>query len=87
MELINGYWVDGNNNRWDSIYFSESKAFLFSSSLVNCENCIDCFNCTNCFDCVDCKNCSNCRGCEACEYCEYHKNKYMLRFSINTKGR
>ncbi|MGF6375034.1 TPP-dependent indolepyruvate ferredoxin oxidoreductase alpha subunit [Clostridiales Family XIII bacterium PM5-7] len=86
MELINGYWTDSRGNKWDSIYFSENKAFLFSSSLINCENCTNCLHCTNCFECVSCKHCSNCRNCKGCEHCEYLNDGYMISFVTRTKG-
>jgi len=74
MKDINNYWVDENNNSWDSEMHTEEEAEAYSNSLVyctNCTNCIDCSDCSDCSDCVACTNCINCRDCENCSYCRY----------------
>ena len=45
MELIDGFYVDSNNNKWDVQIYNEKTARKASKSLVNC---VDCKNCVNC---------------------------------------
>lgn len=37
MKLIDGYYVDTNNNKWDSKIYNEKTAKKASKSLINCE--------------------------------------------------
>jgi len=69
MKHVNGYWVDSNNNRWDSNYYSKTKAEKHSESLINCRNCLSCQNCQNCWDCQNCQNCWDCWDCQNCQNC------------------
>ena len=69
MKHVNGYWVDSNNNRWDSNYYSKTKAEKHSESLINCRNCLSCQNCQNCWGCRNCQNCLSCRNCRNCQNC------------------
>lgn len=82
MKQINGYWVDENNNRWDTEIYTEEEAEKYSKSLVNCYNCDSCYgcygcygcrnccDCDNCYYCCDCRNCDNCRNCYNCYDCD-----------------
>lgn len=69
LKLINGFYIDGNNNRWDEKEFTLEDAERLSKTLVdcryctNCENCESCIYCENCKYCVDCKNCIDCIDC------------------------
>ena len=75
MKQINGYWTDGNNNRWDIGIYTEEQAEKYSKSLVNCHDCRNCFDCHSCgycdycINCHDCNSCHNCRNCYDCQYC------------------
>ena len=79
MKQINGYWVDGNNNRWSCELYTKEKAEEWSKTLVdcdncdNCDNCHDCHNCHNCDNCHDCRNCDNCCNCDNCFGCHDYK--------------
>ena len=78
MELINNYWTDENNNRWNSEIYTKERAEKYSNSLINCNNCRDCRDCRDCSYCRNCRNCRdssycsycrNCRNCSDCSYC------------------
>ncbi len=75
MELVNGYWIDENNNKWSEYFYTEKQAKMNSESLINCHDCHDCLychdcrNCRNCHDCHDCRNCRNCHDCRNCHNC------------------
>ncbi|HUU89387.1 MAG TPA: hypothetical protein VMX17_16765 [Candidatus Glassbacteria bacterium] len=72
MKLKNGFYVDENNNRWDSDRYTKEHAEQKSKSLNNCSDCSDCsycYNCSDCSGCYGCSNCSNCSGCSDCSYC------------------
>jgi len=74
MNNINGYWVDKNDNSWNSKNYTKTEAIKYSKSLVNCKGCIDCYNCkgcVSCLDCVDSRYCVGCRCCLACLDCAY----------------
>lgn len=80
MKKEYGYWVDDNNNRWDSRYYPEEEAAFLSTTLYDCQDCTNCkyciyctkcTNCVNCNACVECRNCYNCGGCCNCDYCDY----------------
>ena len=73
MELMNGYWIDENNNRWDSTFYTAEVAQKFSESLKNCRNCVNsryCQNCESCSYCGDCKDCRDCKACRKCTGCQ-----------------
>lgn len=80
MKLINGYWTDENNNRWNASIYSCEEAAENSESLAycrDCENCKNCRFCTGCESCYDCTNCNDCRyctNCEDCVRCDFCKN-------------
>ena len=69
MELIDGFYVDSNNNKWDAQKFSESSAKQESELLVNCKGCIDCRECSDCENCVNCEYCKKCVRCRDCCHC------------------
>lgn len=69
MEKIDGYWVDENRNKWNTILYTEQEALQHSKSLVNCEGCINCVDCIYCKGCINCIRCKFCRDCENCEKC------------------
>ena len=69
MELINGYWIDENNNSWDSRIYTKEQAQKCSESLVNCYDCEDCQDCEDCKDCQRCWICLHCWHCQKCEGC------------------
>ena len=74
MKYINGYWVDDNNNCWDSTVYGEKEAKRLSESLENCHFCGNCESCKHCYYCTDCYNCEsdrNCYDCFACDGCCY----------------
>ncbi|MGF6375059.1 hypothetical protein M2140_000093 [Clostridiales Family XIII bacterium PM5-7] len=83
MKLINGFWVDENNNKWNSRYYSEIDAETNSNSLTDCENCIDCENCTECIDCRNCINCSYCVDCSDCIDCNNCTNCMDSKYCNN----
>jgi len=75
MKLINNYWVDENNNKWNEANCSEEQAIENSKSLINCSHCSDssdlfycsyCFNCSDLFHCSDCSYSSNLSHCSRC---------------------
>lgn len=76
MELRNGFWVDGHNNKWDADLYSEKEVLKCSTTLtgcrdcINCSYCIDCSRCNSCFNCAGCRDCSNCSSCRDCSYCD-----------------
>ena len=77
MKNINGYWIDGNNNRWNENIYTKEQAVLNSRTLVHCSYCRDCSDCRDCSgcsycrDCRDCSGCSGCRNCSDCRNCSY----------------
>lgn len=42
LELFGRFWVDKNNNKWNSRYFSKEEALEASKSLINCTDCVNC---------------------------------------------
>ena len=71
MKQINRYWVDENNNRWDTEIYTKEQAEKCSKRLVNCYNCDNCDYCCNCDNCDYCNYCDNCKNCRYCNYCNY----------------
>jgi hypothetical protein len=81
MEMIGGFWVDSNRNRWDCHLYTHDTAMSLSETLKDCSGCsgcrdcrgcsgcIYCRGCSDCSDCHDCSNCSNCINCSDCIYC------------------
>lgn len=39
IKLIDGYWMDKNNNKWDTEIFSKEDAEKLSKTLIDCVNC------------------------------------------------
>lgn len=70
MQLINGYWVDDNNNRWNCDFYDEDEAKKYSDNLTNCHDCWNCEGCRDCEDCWGCRDCEDCEGCWNCRDCE-----------------
>lgn len=73
MEIITihgiNYYIDNNNNKWNTNKWTKDEAIALSKSLIDCENCLDCYDCENCDDCKYCNNCKDCRYCINCENC------------------
>lgn len=71
IKTINGidYYIDNNNNKWNTNKWTKSEAIALSKSLIDCENCLDCYDCENCDDCKYCNNCKDCRYCINCVNC------------------
>ncbi|MGI7118565.1 hypothetical protein ACNGEM_08215 [Campylobacter coli] len=74
MKLIDGYYVDSNNNKWNACRYTEEQAIKVSNSLIDCYDCVDCENCFECIDCKDCEDCIDCKDCEDCIRCEFCSN-------------
>jgi hypothetical protein len=77
MKLINNYWVDENNNKWNEANCSEEQAIENSKSLINCSHCSDSsdlFYCSYCFNCSDLFHCFNCSDLFHCSDCSYSSN-------------
>ena len=85
LKQINKYWVDENNNRWNTKIYTEEKAEKCSKSLVNCYNCYNCMNCNTCFNCNYCDNCHNCGYCNNCHYCNNCENCYYCYYCSNCR--
>lgn len=85
LKLINGYWTDEDNNRWDAKKYSMEEAVWAKESNENCIRCLNCAKCLNCeeckecFRCEDCKGCLNCNFCNGCEYCTFSHNNRSCR--------
>lgn len=69
MKVIDNYWVDKNNNKWDIDSYTEEEACECSKSLEKCANCVNCIICTKCFLCEDCSMCGACTDCDECNKC------------------
>lgn len=71
-----GFYIDDNNNKWDTYYYTLDEAEEISRSMINCFDCRNCRSCSfcryciNCFDCRNCHNCSYCRACSNCCECK-----------------
>ncbi|MGI5824263.1 MAG: hypothetical protein ACOX7J_01705 [Bacillota bacterium] len=74
LKLIDGYYVDANNNRWSEKKYSAELIDIVSESLENCHNCVDCEDCWNCSGCVDCYACGDCVDCISCRNCDFWKD-------------
>lgn len=86
MKRKNGWWIDENNNRWDTCFYTEGEAENCSKTLINCadcDNCVNCVNCINCTDCTDCDNCDNCQNCVDCVSCVRCCNCIRCRNCVN----
>lgn len=77
MKKYDKYWVDDNNNRWNSDCYTEEEATQYSNSLINCSYCTNCTNCINCSDCTRCGDCSDCTNCINCSYCKDNPQRYV----------
>jgi hypothetical protein len=60
VKIINGFYVDGNNNLFAVEKYTEQNAIKASKSLIKCHDCINCYNCNNCIGCINCKDCIDC---------------------------
>ena len=79
MKQKNGYWLDKNNNKWNSTIYTKEQAEKYSVTLLNCSNCSNCRDCEYCRDCSDCSNCEYCRDCSDCRYCsDLYNCKFMI---------
>ena len=72
----NGYFIDGNNNKWSKSLFTRETALKASKTLTNCFNCVDCKYCDNCNNCSDCNFCHHCINCKKCKNCICCNNCY-----------
>jgi hypothetical protein len=59
LKLKNGWYVDDNNNRWNTDVETEESARKKSESLKSCSDCSDC---SDCFGCSRCSRCFDCSG-------------------------
>lgn len=50
VKKVKGFWVDKNNNCWDSLIYTQEEALEHSKSLVNCRDCVNCENLMFCND-------------------------------------
>jgi len=88
MRLINEFYVDENNNKWDRRLFSLEKATECSKSLVecyfnvNCTNSMYCQFCTNCNYMQECYNCYECQHSYRCNNCVGVKYGYEIKEEI-----
>jgi hypothetical protein len=62
LKLKNGWYVDDNNNRWNTNVETEESARKKSESLKSCFGCSGCSDCSRCFGCSDCSRCFGCSG-------------------------
>jgi hypothetical protein len=69
ITLLNGYYVDDNNNRWNSSIYTLDQAAEDSATLINCNRCTNCANCSSCDSCTNCDRCDNCNHCNHCTDC------------------
>lgn len=53
------FWIDENENIWDSTKYSEKQAKFLSTTLKNCFDCENCENLENCRSCFQLKNKKN----------------------------
>lgn len=74
IKLINNYWVDKNNNKWECSSFTKSEAKYLLKTLNKCKNCTNCTECNECNACNGCKNCNNCNTCTDCYKCNECNN-------------
>lgn len=86
MKQIDGFWIDENNNKWDTKIYTEEEAEKRSKSLVNCYNCKNCRNCIGCCYCHDCHDCCYCHDCRYCRYCRYCCNCDYCNYCRNYKS-
>ena len=73
IKRVNNYWVDKNNNKWNSLFFTKEEAIVCSGSLISCHDCHDCRDCRDCRNCYYCSNCWGCWGCKGCMNCHDYK--------------
>lgn len=75
MKRVGDWWIDENNNKWDTRFYTEDEAENCSNTLtdcvscVNCAYCVECAECTDCQDCISCWNCTDCQNCVSCSNC------------------
>ena len=54
MQLLDGYWTDDNNNRWNKELLTEKEAKAASRSMKNCSGCLDWAECIEFHTCSGC---------------------------------
>lgn len=69
VTLIDGYYVDSNNNKWSESSYTKRLATEASKTLIECKNCIDCRALVKCIGCVQCEDCIECIDCFKCIEC------------------
>lgn len=74
LKLINGYYIDENNNEWDALLYTLEEATEASDGLSGCIYCTNCHSCNYCSSCKACKGCSYCSSCKDCNFCHYCKD-------------
>lgn len=70
MELVDGFYVDEDGNKWTASENTLESAIKKSKTLVCCKDCTDCSDCTFCKSCTLCTYCENCVLCGPCINCE-----------------
>ena len=66
VALVNGRYVDENNNSWDADCETLESAEEKSKTLKDCSGCSGCSDCSGCSGCSDCSRCSRCSRCSGC---------------------
>lgn len=69
LKIIDGYYVDENNNRWKCDKYLKREAIYHSKNLLDCHYCTDCEKCIHCAFCTNCEKCENCYKCKDCYKC------------------
>ena len=87
MKREDFWWIDGNNNKWDTCFYTEDEAEKCSKSLTNCDNCINCRNCINCNSCIRCDSCINCDNCINCDSCNGYTTNPSMYITQNIGSR
>lgn len=69
IKEVDGYYVDDNNNRWDSKNYSKESIERYSKSMIDCTNCTNCHTCHKCNNLINCSLMDDCNDCVDCYYC------------------
>lgn len=83
MEKRHSYWVDENNNKWDSERYSEQDAINASATLYKCEDCFNCTSCNYCISCTECTNCESCSYCASCSICYWAQDCISCEYCLS----
>lgn len=98
MKLIDGWWIDNNNNKWLAEWYSKKEAKELSKSLIDCKDCVGCSHCINCskcieshvcincLECVDCFSCTICVACVNCHYCLISEKLSFKESHVNNQS-